>query len=181
MCLIGSFSTTFSGVSTRHDRGDPHDWNSLDTYLHIHDSYLQQFVDDGFIIEHDLTPTMLRNLRRLLIRGRIRCQHGLFLEVIKELEVENRNGKLYVRTEQYNYHAGVEGDENRPIFRYDNAHPYQGHGDAHHKHCFDYEVWQSIMPPEWVGRDGWPHLSDAIAELRAWWYETGQFLNLEQA
>jgi hypothetical protein len=182
MSLTGSSSTTFSSVPARRDRGDPHDWNSLDSYLHIHESYMQQFIDDGFIVDHDIKTTLVgKPPGQLILRGRIRCQHGLFLEVLKELEVENRSGRLYVRTEQYNYHAGVEGDLDRGIFRYDNAHPYPGHGDAHHKHEFDHTTWQRIEPPAWVGREGWPHLSDVIEELRTWWYEKGQYLNLVQA
>lgn len=167
-------------MSTRRDRADPHDWNALDTCLHIHDSYMQQFIDSGFVVEDDVTSEWLGTPPRLLIlRGRIRCQHGLFLDVLKELEVESRHGKLYVRTEQYNYHAGVEGEQNRTVFRYDNVHPHAGHADAHHKHCYDHTTWEEIRPPEWVGRDNWRHLSDVIAELQAWWDETGQHLGLE--
>jgi hypothetical protein len=167
-------------VSTRPDRGDPHDWNSLDSYLHIHDSYLQQFIEEGFVVGHDITSDVLGSPPRLILRGRIRCQHELFIEVSKDLAIQIRWGKPHVRTEQYNYHAGIEGSQARSIFRYDNAHPYEGHQDDHHKHCFDHRTWRPILPPEWVGKDGWPHLSDVIEELRTWWYETGQYLDLEQ-
>jgi Family of unknown function (DUF6516) len=167
-------------VSAKRDRGDPHDWNWLDSYLLIHDSYMQQYIDDGFVVDHDVKATLLGDPPRLLVlRGRIRCQHGLFLDVLKELSIEHRSGKMYVRTEQYNYHAGIEGERDRAIFRYDNAHPHPGHDDPHHKHWFDYTTWESIEPPEWIGRDNWPHLSDVLEELQGW-YERGQFLNLEQ-
>jgi hypothetical protein len=169
-------------VSTGRDRGNPHDWNSLDSYLFIHETYMQQFMDDGFVVENSVTAIPLGTPpREVILRGRIRCQHGLFVDVLKILEVDNRNGKLYVRTSEYHYHAGVGGEEDRAIFRYDNAHSYLGHGDAHHKHRFDHFTWERIEPPEWVGQETWPHLNEVIEELRTWWYEIGQNLHLEES
>ncbi len=153
-----------------------HDWNALDTYFHIHEAYMQRFMDDGFVIDHDLgNPLVLSDTVRL--SGRIRCQHGIFLDVDKVLEIERRNGKAYVRTQRYNYQAMIAGSPPRPIFRYDNAHGYPGHADDHHKHCVDYRVWEYIEPPEWIGHDRWPHISDVVEELQLWWLEIGQYLN----
>jgi len=70
----------------------------------------------------------------------------------------------------------MEGPEDRPIFRYDNAHKYRGHSDEHHKHCFDPSNWEEIGRPVWVGRDQWPHLDEIIEELREWWEDSGQHL-----
>jgi hypothetical protein len=176
---VGGFScTTSSVVSRASDRGDPHAWNSLENYLHVHESHLNRLQSEGFIVEHNLDPVMLGKPPRLIINGRIRCQHGIFVDVMKELEVRRRAGKPFVRTELYSYHVGIEGDQERSVFRYDNAHAYPGHGDAHHKHCFNHDTWQAIEPPEWVGQAGWPHLSDAINEAWAWWDETGRYLDL---
>jgi hypothetical protein len=66
----------------------------------------------------------------LRIRGRVRCRHGLFVDVDKTLAIEVRRGRDMVRTVRYAYHAGIEGKADRPIFRYDNAHAYSGHPDA---------------------------------------------------
>ena len=84
-----------------------------------------------------------------------------------------------MRTFKYAYHAGVEGSSNRPIFRYDNADTKVGHGDAHHKHKFEPTIWNQILPPLWVGEEGWPHLSEVLEELRDWWEATGRFLDLD--
>ena len=78
----------------------------------------------------------------------------------------------------YSYHAGIEGSAERPIFRYDNAHDYPGHADAHHKHHFDHTTWTRLGPPEWIGQVDCPQLIDVLSELEDWWYETGQHLDL---
>lgn len=158
-------------------RGDPHGWTSLDNYLTVHQRYLDN-VRAYFVIADDLSYEFSREFV-FEIRGRIRCLHGLFLNVEKTLEVNERR---QVRTVDYSYHAGVEGPANRPIFRYDNAHTYarEGHPDDHHRHRYDPATWQEIEPPVWIGRERWPHLSEAIEELQAWWETTGQFLKLTE-
>lgn len=110
-----------------------------------------------------------------VIEGRLICKGGLFIKVQKLIERNNRN---QVRTFRYSYHAGLEGDADRSIFRYDNAHTYvrEGHADEHHKHRFDYATWGEIAPPQWVGVHNWPTLTDVIEELYEWWQENGQFL-----
>lgn len=84
-----------------------------------------------------------------------------------------------MRTRRYRYHAGVEGPTARPIFRYDNTDAKPGHADAHHKHRFDPTTWQEIKPPRWFGVERWPHLSEAVEELRDWWETTGRHLGWE--
>lgn len=112
-----------------------------------------------------------------MIGGRLVCRHGLFVEIDKKLQV-NQHGQA--RTTRYDYHAGVLGLDDRPIFRYDNAHTYarEGHPDAHHRHRFDHVTWEEIEPPEWVGYDRWPHLDEVVRELMTWWKTTGGHLDL---
>ena len=117
--------------------------------------------------------------RFILLEGRLRCKHGLFIDVLKYLEVRATPSRILVRTDRYRYHAGVEGPANRPIFRYDNSDTKTGHADAHHKHRFDPTTWQEIKPPLWIGEDGWPHLSDVVEELRDWWETVGIHLRIE--
>jgi Family of unknown function (DUF6516) len=128
---------------------------------------MQDFRDEGFILEDDLSFRSLRS-DELSIEGRIRCQNRLFIDVKKFLEVREHRGRTQVRTVDYRYHVGVEEPEARSIFRYDNAHRYvkEGHPDAHHKHRFDHTTWGEITPPEWIGEERWPHLSYVIEELR---------------
>lgn len=151
--------------------GDPHGWNDLDSYLTIHDSWLERF-QGFFLIENQLRLDML-GPATLVIRGRLLFAGGLFIDVDKTLEINERN---QVRTVRYSYHAGIAGRADRPVFRYDNAHTHPGHEDEHHKHIFDHRTWQEIRPPACVTRAGWPTLGQVIDELYEWWQETGQFL-----
>jgi len=162
-------------------RNDPHGWNSLDNYIQVHERRIADFIAEGFIINDGLVrdwPTP----HTILIKGRNYCDHGLFLDVEKYLEViDSGSGSKWVRTDTYGYLGGIEGDQDRAIFRYDNFHVYEreGHRDAHHRHRFEHDTWQEIEPPEWIGAERWPHLSDAIAELRGWWETIGRFLDLD--
>lgn len=153
--------------------GDPHGWNPLQNYLTIHQTQLDRLR--AYFVEEDSLAIAWLDERTLKIEGRIRCQHGIFLDVRKVLEADDQGR---VRTIRYRYHAGFEGPRDRPIFRYDNAHPHQGHADPHHKHCVDYATWTEIAPPQWIGYDRWPTLAQVLDELDEWWHETGRFLDL---
>lgn len=158
-------------------RRDRHGWNALPKYLKAHHGHLDRLR--GYLIEEDDLQYDFLPPNLYVISGRVRCRHGLFVDVNKTLEINARN---WVRTIKYGYHAGVEGRRDRGIFRYDNAHqhPVEGHHDAHHKHRFDPTDWTEILPPEWIGHDRWPHLDKVIEELAHWWETTGQFLDLTE-
>src|SRR3712207_4063285 len=102
----------------RRRSGDRHGWNDLDHYLNIHFAQLDRLGE--YFVEADDLDIYLSDDDTLRIEGRIRCQHGIFLDVAKTLEFNDWN---QVRTIRFKYHAGMEGDQSRPIFRYDNAHP----------------------------------------------------------
>lgn len=129
---------------------------------------------DGFLI-HDGVAVHTVSADTLRLEGRLYFQQGIFIDVYKQLELNERG---QVRTFKYSYHAGIDGDGERSILRYDNAHVHwtAGHPDAHHKHRFNHSTWEEIEPPVHVGYDGWPHLSDVIDEVFTWWQEIGQFI-----
>jgi hypothetical protein len=56
------------------------------------------------------------------------------------------------------------------VFRYDNAHPHEGHDDSYHAHWLCDGGDQIV----WIGQQHWPHLSDIIECLDTWWKEDGQ-------
>ena len=150
--------------------GDPHGWNDLNHYLSVHESWLARF-EGYFLIDNGLKLEI--STATLVIKGRLLFTGGLFIDVEKTLEI---NEWSQVRTTRYSYHAGIAGRSDRPIFRYDNAHPHPGHEDEHHKHIFNPVTWREIKPPVCVTRSGWPTLGQVIQELFDWWQETGQFL-----
>lgn len=166
------------------DSGGRHGWNALDNYLHVHERRIADLCDEGFLLEPNLTLRW-HSADTFVIEGRLHCQHSLFVDVQKFLEVRERRGRVEARTVSYSYHAGVKGSEDRAIFRYDNAHQYaqEGHPDDHHKHQFDHQTWRELRPPLWTGMHfgagDWPHLDEVVKELRNWWEAEGRSLGLE--
>jgi hypothetical protein len=129
------------------------------------------FVERDDLRVETLTPNLL------CMRGRIVCKHGLFVDVYKILELNEFD---QIRTEKYDYHAGVIGPVARSIFRYDNAHEHTsaGHQDRHHKHVFNHRTWEERTPPEWIGHANWRTLKQVVDELHEWWQDIGRYLDL---
>ncbi len=160
-------------------RRDPHGWTSPDNYLKVHLAHLGRLTERGDVVGDNLSYGWI-GPTEFLIKGRVLCRAGLFVDVDKHLETNHftDDRTVKVRTFRYAYHAGLVGEADRCVFRYDNEHPYlrEGHADAHHKHRFDHETWREIEPPEWIGEHRWPHLDQVIAELLDWWDTSGRKL-----
>lgn len=165
-------------MSRHADRIGRHGWNSLQGYFNAHVRRMADLENEGFLVRDGLAQHWGKG-EFLVLEGRLRCKHGLFVDVLKYLNVRRYPTRTLVRTNRYRYHAGVEGDANRPIFRYVNTDAKPGHAGAHHKHRFDPTTWREIEPPLWIGEERWPHLSDVVDELRDWWETTGRHLRLE--
>jgi hypothetical protein len=148
------------------------DWIDLDRYLVLHAACLRDF--DHFI-ERSTINVRMKGSGDILVKGRLHCVGGTYVNVTDQLQ---RIDLAHVRTLGYSFHAGLRGEPDRAIFRYDNAHTYlrEGQPDAHHKHRYDVVTGREIKPPEWVGRDRVPTLCAVLTELEQWWLETGQFL-----
>lgn len=162
-------------MSRTSERGDAHGWRTFDNYVHVQDQRLDDFQNEGFVLDHSLSFRRLDS-NRLLLEGRVWCVGNLFIDVETHLIVRATTSRRQVRVAKYAFHAAVGGDQDRCVFRYDNFHAYsrEGHPDAHHKHIFDHSTWRERTLPEWIGEDRMPHLSDVIEELRLWWETTGQ-------
>jgi hypothetical protein len=147
-------------------------WVDLERYLILHDACVLDF--DHFI-EHNTIAIRTKGSGDILVKGRLHCIGGIYLNVTNQLQ---RNEQDQVHILGYSYHAGLRGEPNRAIFRYDNAHSYvrEGQSDAHHKHHFDPTTGREIRPPEWIGHNRMPTLCSVLEELEQWWLETGQFL-----
>jgi hypothetical protein len=147
-------------------------WVSFDHYLTIHDATLREFEH---FIEQDTIAIRNVAFERILLRGRLLCTDGIYLQVSDLFELGEMRR---VRMLQYRFHAGIVNLKDRPIFRYDNAHSYEreGQSDPHHKHRFDIATGREIVPPEWIGAANQPTLRTVLTELERWWIEVGQTL-----
>jgi hypothetical protein len=68
-------------------------WILLDTYLQIHNRRIQDFQDEGFLLEDSLEFRQPAGADRTVIKGRIRCQDSLFIDVETTLAVRIARGQ----------------------------------------------------------------------------------------
>lgn len=130
---------------------------------------MDQMRADGFIGEDTLALEPI-GADILTMFGEIACLGGIVVRVEKYLEIlEGEALDAYVRTFEYKYNAFIRGHNN--VLRYDNTHTYNGHGDPHHKHMFDWKTGEHLPGyPSWVGEEDWPTLGEVMEELRGWYW-----------
>jgi hypothetical protein len=125
-------------------------------------------IASGFVCEHTLIFERLAGLYTL--KGEIACLGNIVIAVNKTIEIlESDSDDDLVQTSEYSYNASVRGAKS--FLRNDNAHPHEGHADSHHQHELDWRT-ETNLPgsPRWVGVEGWPHLSQFIEAVRAWYW-----------
>lgn len=139
----------------------------INRYFTIHEESLRR-LESWAVISNRLRTIVDLEAGRVFIQGELRCQGDVSLFVDTQLLVDGRRN---VRGKSYSYQAQMTGSPIRPIFRYDNAHRYtlEGHPDAFHKHVWNYQNWQEILPPQWIGRYHWPTLTQVVEEVWDWW------------
>ncbi len=142
---------------------DPHGPNKLTDYIQIHETVMQRFLADGFVIR-DGTGLFAYGAGLFLLDGLIECLGGILLEVRKVLRhMDGRGASMRVQTVLYSYNALLPG--RGCILRYDSPHE---HRPTHHVHRYD------VLNGDKIGRIepcAWPHLGDVVEELRTWYYD----------
>jgi hypothetical protein len=113
--------------------GDRHGPNRLTNYQDTHNTIIQQFLREGFILSEDLLFVNLGN-GFLVIEGTLQCAGGIAIDVAKRLQIVGGDGaNALVENVGYSYNVLLRGIGN--IFRYDSPHP--DHNRGHHVHRFD--------------------------------------------
>lgn len=151
-------------------------WLPLERYLNHHDQHIRQ--REGYLIIDDrLSITIDSDV--VMIEGRITCINGMFVDVRKSLDINDRHE---VCGFSYRYQACIQTSEGiRHIFRYDNSDIKPGHADSYHKHIHDpMESEERDVRVEWIGLRDWPTLGDVLDVLYVWWRETGQYLDVTE-
>jgi len=108
-----------------------------------------------------------------VMSGEIGCQGNIIITVDEILDVVTAGEMPEVCTSRYSYNVRVFGQNT--AFRYDNFHRHDDHPDEHHKHIFDFSTGTQLRT-EWIGKDGWPTLSEVIEEARSWWSKNHSIL-----
>jgi hypothetical protein len=119
-----------------------HDWHPYQSYLTVHDRYINNLFNEGIIVENYLVFDEIRENGKLIevnVRGRIECVYGLCISVDKWLEVDQEQN---VRGYSYSYHAWlVEADQE--VIRYDSAYGL----NELHCHLFDPSTKRESIQP----------------------------------
>ena len=141
-------------------RGDPHDWNSLENYIFLHEKRLDEH---SLVLDYQLeflqfpVPDAVYDL--IVVEGIVSCSNGLQLEVYKFGDLD-RTAARRVRMAVYAYNAWEPGGHN--VLRYDNQH--RGTEDVYHRHLFDRDTGQLIQYKEMPRKD-FPVMHDILNEL----------------
>ncbi len=119
----------------RSPRRNPHDWNSLENYVLVHEKRLAEHplvILEASLLQYasELKPHPLYD--QFVAQGLIVCRNGLHLEVHKRGQID-RTRLRRVRMYLYSYNAWFPGGHS--VLRYDNQHV--GHEDIYHRHQFD--------------------------------------------
>ena len=118
----------------------PRDWQVYEQYQIVHENSVASLIAEGVIARNTVrfleARTRSGSLVEVNVRGRIETRARGVLTVNKWLVAEaRRDGRVVVRTREYDYHAYVRvGEMEQDVFRYDNCH---GAVDTLHRHVYD--------------------------------------------
>lgn len=140
-----------------------HGRNRLDNYLHVHDSYMADLLQEGFVVADGTSFTFLPGL--ILLEGTITCLDDIALDVEKEIVVLSGRGlAAWVQTRRFRYHAWLPGARN--ILRYESPHE---HRPTPHKHEYDtFGDGRETQVLDLHEEDQVPTLGEVLRELQGW-------------
>jgi hypothetical protein len=143
-----------------------HSPNKLSSYLDIHETVMQKYLDDGFVLSNALSLEDLKDL--VIMSGTIRCLGGISIDVFKSIKLLNRDGAntLVVR-DTYSYNVYLKNAGN--IFRY--CSPHEEHNKGHHVHRYNVLSGDKKGSLDFIDEDNTPTLGQVIEESRRWYYD----------
>lgn len=135
---------------------DPHDWNTWDHYLTIHESRLSQHP---FVVSDTLAFTN-EGEGVILLRGAVQCQKNVLLDVGKWFETRFSGNNLRIRCHTYVYIGWLRGEH--LLLKYHNIHRDR---DEYHHRIYDpatgVEVFHEVLE-----RYQFPLFTEVLDELQ---------------
>lgn len=129
---------------------------------------MEQFYSTGFVCVDTLAWEAVAG--DLKLKGEIGCKGNIVIDVFKLFTVGPEDENPFIQTYRYAYNASMRGYNT--FLRHDNAHPFPGHPDQHHRHEFDWRTGEETPgSPRWVGVAGWPTLGQFIQEIADWYWK----------
>jgi hypothetical protein len=152
-------------VPSKSRSGGKHGPNTFANYQDVHNRRMQDFVDEGFVISHNVRfgkPTG----GYITLEGDIHVKGGITVEVQKKLKILSGKGpNAMVKTSEYSYHVYANGRGN--LFRYENC----DHRHHHHVHWYDFlRTWGPTRVDE-LQENEVPTLSEVLDAVRDIYYE----------
>ncbi len=144
-----------------------HGPNRFANYWTVHETVMQQFIREGFVILDGLVLETLDN--SILIYGTIVCLGRIYIDVKKELSILSGEGAdAMVQTVDYSYNAVLTNVGN--ILRYDS--PHLDHNQEHHVHRYDVLNGDKKGRVEFIyDEEQRPTLGEVIREVEEWFYK----------
>ena len=138
-----------------------HGWNTWENYLRVHESVLKKYQ------AHFITPSPKYLVTRFtdqyyqlrIDKLELMTSKGtsVYINIEKDVEVQEGGSKDVARTVGYTYQAWIKGGNN--IIRY--CSPHETHNKFHHKHDFINQPNTVIQ----IGIDNWPHVNEFLDEI----------------
>ena len=131
---------------------------------------MHDLATEGVVLSDGINVEEIRDRRGVLeaveMRGRVRCAHGVTVNVEKVLEARTRpDGRPEVLGLSYSYHAWFEHEgSQRDLLRYDSAH---GGLDRLHRHVFDPRTGRELLR-ERIAVADLPTLDQVLIEAAGW-------------
>ena len=139
---------------------DPHDWNSWDHYLTIHENRLDEhpFVES---FRDTLIFNESEDEGHIYLGGRVHCLKNVVLEVQKEFDIRYSGNILRVRCYSYSYVAWLPGEH--LLLKYHNLHRDK---DEYHHRIYD-PATGAELAHEVLKRYQFPLFTEVLDELQA--------------
>ena len=140
-----------------HAQKDPHDWNSWDHYLTIHETRLSQHP---FIADEPDTLSFEQRAEEVYLSGWVYCQKNVVLQVEKWFDTRHSGNTVRVRCHTYVYIAWLPGQH--LLLKYHNLHRDR---DEYHHRIYNPATGEEIFH-EILERRQFPTFSEVLDELQ---------------
>ncbi|MBI4202437.1 MAG: hypothetical protein HY532_04910 [Chloroflexi bacterium] len=139
---------------------DPHDWNSIDHYMTIHEKRLAEHP----FVDQDIPNTLLfeeidGGVPFLLLRGELYCHSRIVLEVEKVFELRRGGNRPQMRGVIYKYVGYARGGN--LLLKYHNLHEDP---DIYIHRAYDPRIGRQLLYEE-LSREQFPTFTEVLDEM----------------
>lgn len=140
---------------------DPHDWNTYDHYVSIHEKRLAEHPLVDWSIPNTLSfdSTEAEGVLHLTQAGKVYCHGGVTLDIEKWFETRRKSGRLQIRGVLYRYVAWIASGN--LVVKYHNLHEKR---DEYTHRAYDPVTGRELLY-ETLTRNQFPVLTEVLDEI----------------